>query len=59
MIGIVLGRYLESPTIYGTADLCKLFLEVVHLNVSVPQYRIVAHLMLKFPQEGIYKYTCL
>jgi len=56
MIGILLARYSASPTIYGTVDPCEL-LGVVHLNVSVPQYRIVAHLKLKFLQEGMYKYT--
>jgi len=58
MIGIVLARYFTSPTIYGTVDPRGL-LGVFHLHVSVPQYRIVAHLKLIFHQEGIYKYTFL
>ncbi|KAG4099222.1 hypothetical protein H8356DRAFT_1330043 [Neocallimastix lanati (nom. inval.)] len=33
------------------------FLGVVYLNVSVPQYRIITHLKLKFHQEKTYKYT--
>jgi len=45
MIDIVLARYSSSPTIYGAG--------VIHLNVPVPQYRIVTHLKLKFQKEYI------
>jgi len=53
-ISIVLTRYSASPTIYGTVDPFEFFRSFLfHLNVSVPQYRIGAHLKLKFHQEGI------
>jgi len=59
MISIALARYSASPTIYGTVDPCELFRSCLLKCLSVPQYGIVAHLKLKFPQEGMYKYTCL
>jgi hypothetical protein len=59
MIGIVLVRYSPSPTIYRTVDSCELLASSSLKYYRFFQYRVVAHLKLKFHQEGIYKLSCL
>jgi len=57
MIGIVLARYSASSTIYGTVDPCELnFLVIVHLIVSVPQYRCSSSKAEIPPRRNIYIY---
>ena len=50
MIGIAPVKNSAKPTIFGTGDSENLW-KVVHLIISVPHYRNVAHLKLKFHQE--------
>ena len=52
MIDIALVKNSAKPTIFGTGDSDDPFEKVVHLIVSVPHFRNVAHLKLKFHQEG-------
>ena len=52
MIGIALVKNSAKPTIFGTGDSEWTNWKVVHLIVSVPHYRNVAHLKLKSHQEG-------
>jgi len=58
MIGIALVKNSAKPTIFGTGDSDELLKKEIHLIVSVPLYRNIAHLKLKFHQErtSIYIY---
>ena len=51
MIGNVLARYSECPTIYGTVDPCKLFRSYSFKFLRFSSIEIVVHLKLKFHQE--------